>query len=52
MCENVPTTACAVAYDSSSCNGGWRLVIPQVCDHTDHDHDFEDDDDLDVGDND
>jgi len=28
-CENVPTTACAVAYDSSTCNGGWRLVIPQ-----------------------
>merc|ERR1712062_215182 len=23
-------TACAVAYDSSTCNGGWRLVIPQV----------------------
>jgi len=27
-CENVPTTACAVAYDSHNCDGGWRLVIP------------------------
>ena len=36
-CENVPTTACAVAYDSSTCNGGWRLVIPQVSENTDDD---------------
>jgi len=28
-CSQVPTTACAVAYDSSDCSGGWRLVIPQ-----------------------
>jgi len=27
-CDNVPTTACAVAYDSHDCDGGWRLVIP------------------------
>merc|ERR1712012_933008 len=27
-CENVPATACAVAYDSHNCDGGWRLVIP------------------------
>jgi len=28
MCEDVPLTACAVAYDSHDCDGGWRLVIP------------------------
>merc|ERR1712179_169350 len=28
-CEHVPQTACAVAYDSHNCDGGWRLVIPQ-----------------------
>ena len=38
-CENVPTTACAVAYDSSTCNGGWRLVIPQVSENDDLDLD-------------
>ena len=27
-CEVVPQTACAVAYDSGTCNGGWKLVIP------------------------
>jgi len=27
-CEHVPRTACAVAYDSHNCDGGWRLVIP------------------------
>ena len=34
-CENVPTTACAVAYDSHNCDGGWRLVIPTVSDDGD-----------------
>lgn len=28
QCEDVPLTACAVAYDSHDCDGGWRLVIP------------------------
>ena len=27
-CDVVPQTACAVAYDSGTCNGGWKLVIP------------------------
>jgi len=27
-CDVVPRSACAVAYDSSSCSGGWKLVIP------------------------
>eukprot|EP00092_Neocalanus_flemingeri_P106556 GFUD01136724.1.p1 GENE.GFUD01136724.1~~GFUD01136724.1.p1 ORF type:complete len:712 (-),score=170.30 GFUD01136724.1:71-2206(-) len=27
-CDVVPHSACAVAYDSSSCTGGWKLVIP------------------------
>jgi len=27
-CDVVPRTACAVAYDSSTCSGGWKLVIP------------------------
>ena len=27
-CDVVPQTACAVGYDSSSCSGGWKLVIP------------------------
>jgi len=28
-CSKVPETACAVAYDSSRCYGGWKLVIPE-----------------------
>jgi len=27
-CDTVPVSACAIAYDSSSCSGGWKLVIP------------------------
>ena len=27
-CDVVPQTACAVAYDSGTCSGGWKLVIP------------------------
>jgi len=27
-CDHVPQTACAVAYDSHDCDGGFRLVIP------------------------
>ena len=27
-CDVVPQTACAVGYDSSTCSGGWKLVIP------------------------
>jgi len=27
-CDVVPQSACAVAYDSGSCDGGWKLVIP------------------------
>ena len=27
-CDVIPQTACAVAYDSGSCSGGWKLVIP------------------------
>jgi len=29
QCQDVPLSACAVAYDSHDCTGGWRLVIPQ-----------------------
>jgi len=27
-CSVVPRSACAVAYDSHDCSGGWKLVIP------------------------
>jgi len=27
-CDVVPQSACALAYDSSKCDGGWKLVIP------------------------
>merc|ERR1719237_328147 len=27
-CDVLPQTACAVAYDSGTCSGGWKLVIP------------------------
>merc|ERR1719362_536760 len=27
-CDVVPQSACAVAYDSGTCSGGWKLVIP------------------------
>ena len=27
-CDVVPQTACAVGYDSGTCSGGWKLVIP------------------------
>jgi len=27
-CDPVPRSACAIAYDSSTCSGGWKLVIP------------------------
>ena len=26
-CDPVPRSACAVTYDSSSCSGGWKLVV-------------------------
>merc|ERR1719158_1006778 len=29
LCMKVPDTACAVAYDSSRCSGGWSLVLPE-----------------------
>ena len=25
----VPRSACAIAYDSHDCSGGWRLIIPE-----------------------
>merc|ERR1711936_463841 len=28
-CSVVPRSACALAYDSHDCTGGWKLVIPQ-----------------------
>jgi len=28
-CQTVPRSACAIAYDSHDCSGGWKLVIPQ-----------------------
>ena len=28
-CDPVPRTACGVVYDSSSCSGGWRLIISE-----------------------
>eukprot|EP00092_Neocalanus_flemingeri_P036235 GFUD01039452.1.p1 GENE.GFUD01039452.1~~GFUD01039452.1.p1 ORF type:complete len:154 (+),score=11.70 GFUD01039452.1:39-464(+) len=28
-CSVVPQFACAIAYDSHDCTGGWKLVIPQ-----------------------
>jgi len=28
-CSHVPRSACAIAYDSHDCTGGWRLVIPE-----------------------
>ena len=27
-CDVVPQSACALAYDSGTCSGGWKLVIP------------------------
>jgi len=27
-CDVVPQSACALAYDSDDCDGGWKLVIP------------------------
>lgn len=27
-CDVVPRSACAIGYDSSTCTGGWKLVIP------------------------
>jgi len=27
-CDVVPSSACAIAYDSGTCSGGWKLVIP------------------------
>jgi len=27
-CDVVPRSACAIAYDSGTCSGGWKLVIP------------------------
>jgi len=29
LCMKVPDDACAVAYDSAKCTGGWRLVLPE-----------------------
>merc|ERR1712181_61400 len=29
LCTKVPDTACAVAYYSSKCSGGWSLVLPE-----------------------
>ena len=29
MCDHVPRSACALAYDSAKCSGGWKLVIPE-----------------------
>jgi len=29
LCQEIPPTACAIAYDSSSCSGGWKLVLPE-----------------------
>ena len=28
-CDPVPRTACGVVYDSSSCSGGWKLIIAE-----------------------
>lgn len=28
-CSHVQRSACAIAYDSSSCSGGWKLHIPE-----------------------
>jgi len=28
-CSHVPRSACAIAYDSHDCTGGWKLVIPE-----------------------
>jgi len=28
-CQPVPQNACGIVYDSSSCNGGWKLIITQ-----------------------
>ena len=28
-CSTVPRSACAIAYDSHDCTGGWKLVVPQ-----------------------
>jgi hypothetical protein len=28
-CSVVPRSACAIAYDSHDCTGGWKLVVPQ-----------------------
>jgi len=28
-CSVIPRSACALAYDSHDCSGGWKLVIPQ-----------------------
>ena len=28
-CSHVQRSACAIAYDSSTCSGGWRLHIPE-----------------------
>jgi len=29
LCTKVPSHLCAVAYDSSTCSGGWRLPLPE-----------------------
>jgi len=29
FCEKVPPGVCAVAYDSSNCNGGWKLILAE-----------------------
>ena len=28
-CSHVQRSACAIAYDSSTCSGGWKLHIPE-----------------------
>ena len=28
-CMQVPRSACAIGYDSSTCSGGWKLIIPE-----------------------
>jgi len=30
FCDPVPSSACALVYDSSSCSGGWKLAIPEA----------------------
>jgi len=29
FCQKVPQGVCAVAYDSSNCNGGWKLMLAE-----------------------